>query len=160
MVNHPAVLKRLRVVNLLRVVFLVRRGPLGKRDLPTGASLTEVFLHALGVPQAKKSRSEKLQNESSPNFSNFCPGFCPEFWSEFSTQNSQANTKKIFTDFLWRAGKVKKESGSNSPERSESLCNVCPRGPPVLKKPTERVNSWVMTHGTCARRPRKIPENR
>ena len=29
-VNHPAVLKRLRVVNLLRVVFLVRRGPLGK----------------------------------------------------------------------------------------------------------------------------------
>ena len=30
-VNHPAVLKILRVVNLLRVVFLVRRGPLGKR---------------------------------------------------------------------------------------------------------------------------------
>ena len=29
-VNHPAVLKILRVVNLLRVVFLVRRGPLGK----------------------------------------------------------------------------------------------------------------------------------
>ena len=28
-VNHPAVLKRLRVVNLLRIVFLVRRGPLG-----------------------------------------------------------------------------------------------------------------------------------
>ena len=28
-VNHPAVLKVLRVVNLLRVVFLVRRGPLG-----------------------------------------------------------------------------------------------------------------------------------
>ena len=28
-VNHPAVLKILRVVNLLRVVFLVRRGPLG-----------------------------------------------------------------------------------------------------------------------------------
>ena len=26
-VNHPAVLKILRVVNLLRVVFLVRRGP-------------------------------------------------------------------------------------------------------------------------------------
>ena len=26
-VNHPAVLKVLRVVNLLRVVFLVRRGP-------------------------------------------------------------------------------------------------------------------------------------
>ena len=29
-VNHPSVLKILRVVNLLRVVFLVRRGPLGK----------------------------------------------------------------------------------------------------------------------------------
>ena len=28
-VNHPTVLKRLRVVNLLRVVFLVRRGSLG-----------------------------------------------------------------------------------------------------------------------------------
>ena len=28
-VNHPAVLKILRVVNSLRVVFLVRRGPLG-----------------------------------------------------------------------------------------------------------------------------------
>ena len=28
-VNHPAVLKKLRVVNLLRVLFLVRRGPLG-----------------------------------------------------------------------------------------------------------------------------------
>ena len=26
-------------------------------------------------------RSEKLQNESSPNFSNSCPGFCPEFCS-------------------------------------------------------------------------------
>ena len=29
-------------------------------------------------------RSEKSQNKSSPNFSNFCPGFCPEFLSEFS----------------------------------------------------------------------------
>ena len=29
-------------------------------------------------------RSEKLQNESSPNFSNFRPGVCPEFCSEFS----------------------------------------------------------------------------
>ena len=28
-------------------------------------------------------RSEKSQNESSPNFSNSCPGFCPEFLSEF-----------------------------------------------------------------------------
>ena len=79
-------------------------------------------------------RSEKLQNESSPNFSIFSPGFCPEFCSEFSPnfsrifrasfrgkrrpekftrnprhlsmQNSQANTRKIFTKFFWRAGKV------------------------------------------------------
>ena len=29
-------------------------------------------------------RSEQLQNESSPNFSNFRPGFCPEFCSEVS----------------------------------------------------------------------------
>ena len=29
-------------------------------------------------------RSGKLQNESSPNFSIFCPEFCPEFCSEFS----------------------------------------------------------------------------
>ena len=29
-------------------------------------------------------RSENLQNESFPNFSNFCPKFCPEFCSEFS----------------------------------------------------------------------------
>ena len=29
-------------------------------------------------------RSEKLQTESSPNFSNFRPEFCPEFCSEFS----------------------------------------------------------------------------
>ena len=33
-VNHRAVLKILRVVNLLRVVFLVRRGPLGLREYP------------------------------------------------------------------------------------------------------------------------------
>ena len=32
-VNHPAVLKILRVVNLLRVVFLVRRGPLGMKSI-------------------------------------------------------------------------------------------------------------------------------
>ena len=32
-VNHPAVLKIVRVVNLLRVLFLVRPGPLGVRDL-------------------------------------------------------------------------------------------------------------------------------
>ena len=31
-VNHPAVLKIVRVVNLLRVLFLVRRGPLGWRS--------------------------------------------------------------------------------------------------------------------------------
>ena len=72
-------------------------------------------------------RSEKSQNESSPNFSNFCPGFCPEFLSEFSPnfwrsfcasfrgkqrpekihqksphfsmQNSQANAKKYSQNF-------------------------------------------------------------
>ena len=33
---------------------------------------------------AERIRSENSQNESFPNFSNFCPGFCPEFCSEFS----------------------------------------------------------------------------
>ena len=36
-----------------------------------------------GTP-SYKIRSEKSQNKSSPNFSDFCPGFCPEFLSEFS----------------------------------------------------------------------------
>ena len=39
---------------------------------------------------AKTIRSEKLQNESSPNFSNFCPEFCPEFCSEFSPNFSRS----------------------------------------------------------------------
>ena len=34
--------------------------------------------------------SEKLQNESSPNFSNFRPEFCPEFCSEFSPNFSRS----------------------------------------------------------------------
>ena len=76
-------------------------------------------------------RSEKLQNESSPNFSNFRPEFCPECCSEFSPnfscfvswgtetrkkftknprhfsmRNSQANTLQLFTKCFWRAGKV------------------------------------------------------
>ena len=33
---------------------------------------------------SKIVRSENLQNESFPNFSNFRPEFCPEFCSEFS----------------------------------------------------------------------------
>ena len=35
-------------------------------------------------------RSEKWQNESSPNFSNFCPEFPPEFCSEFSPNFSRS----------------------------------------------------------------------
>ena len=38
-VNHPAVLRILRVVNLLRVVFLVRRGPLGSFCPRTSAGI-------------------------------------------------------------------------------------------------------------------------
>ena len=80
-------------------------------------------------------RSEKLQIESFPNFSNFRPEFCPEFCSEFSPNFSRTfcasfrgrrrpgkihqksppffNAKfpgkheKIFTKFFWRAGKVR-----------------------------------------------------
>ena len=35
-------------------------------------------------------RSEKLQNESFPNFLNFRPEFCPEFCSEFSPNFSRS----------------------------------------------------------------------
>ena len=35
-------------------------------------------------------RSEMWQNESSPNFSNFCPEFPPEFCSEFSPNFSRS----------------------------------------------------------------------
>ena len=37
----------------------------------------------------KRFRSEKLRNESSPNFSNFGPGFWPEFCSEISPNFSR-----------------------------------------------------------------------
>ena len=43
-VNHPAVLKILRIVNLLRVLFLVRRGPLGMLVL---SRLSRAFLKLL-----------------------------------------------------------------------------------------------------------------
>ena len=46
-VNHPAVLKILRAVNLLRVVFLVRRGPLGMIIACLSTTLTK-FLPAEG----------------------------------------------------------------------------------------------------------------
>ena len=79
-------------------------------------------------------RSEKLQNESSRTFRIFVPNFAPNFAPNFSRifrgffvlhfvgdgdqqkftnnprhfsmQNSQANTKKILTEFFWRAGKA------------------------------------------------------
>ena len=80
-------------------------------------------------------RSDKLQNESSPNFSKFCPEFSPEFCSEFSPnffedfscfvswetetrKNSPKSpaifqckiprqTRKNYSQYLfWRAGKV------------------------------------------------------
>ena len=43
-------------------------------------------------------RSEKLHNESSPNFSNFCPGFCPEFCSKFSPNFS----RMFHASFRWK----------------------------------------------------------
>ena len=59
-VNHPAVLKILRIVNLLHVVFLVRRGPLGKRDghKGTNANLNLRFPATIcGFPNALFSRN-------------------------------------------------------------------------------------------------------
>ena len=46
-----------------------------------------VLSPVLGI--LKNVRSEKLQNESFPNFQNFRPGFCPEFCSEFSPNFSR-----------------------------------------------------------------------
>ena len=43
------------------------------------------FVWHLSAPtRGEQLRSEKLQNESSPNFSSFCPELCPEFFEEFS----------------------------------------------------------------------------
>ena len=89
-----------------------------------------------GAIVSETLRLEKLQNESSPNFSNFCPEFCPEFCSEFfrilrgffalrfvgngdekrftknpchfSMQNSQANTKKNIHEILLESRQSKK----------------------------------------------------
>ena len=36
------------------------------------------------MPSATECESEKLQNESFPNFSNFCPEFCSVFFPNFS----------------------------------------------------------------------------
>ena len=93
--------------------------------------------HTAPHSMAYSVRSEKLQNESFPNFSNFRPEFCPEFCSEFSPNFSRTfrasfrgrrrpdkihqksppffnvkfpgkHEKKIFTKmFFWRAGRVK-----------------------------------------------------
>ena len=43
-----------------------------------------MFQHIISYIVRHLIRSEKLQNESFPNFSNFYPEFCPEFCSEFS----------------------------------------------------------------------------
>ena len=53
-VNHPAVLKILRVVNLLRVLFLVRRGPLG--------SPAAIHCSVEGQPEAAKCPKECLSS--------------------------------------------------------------------------------------------------
>ena len=116
-----------------------RGGVLLGRKKITNPRFRTSFFHA-DFPltgEIKSFRSEKLQNESSPNFwkfffLDFAPNFAPNFPRifpgffvlrfvgngdqknftknprHFSMQNSQANTKKIFTKFIWRAGKVKK----------------------------------------------------
>ena len=102
-------------------------------------------------------RSEKLQNESSPNFfrifvPNFLPNFAPNFprifWGvfvlrfpgngdhkkftknprPFSMQNSQADTKKKFTKCFWRAGKVKNCKSQIWGDSRESLGRYENRG--------------------------------
>ena len=61
----------------------------------TGGSFGQPIKRPTGTPTSTMAlmghflRSEKLQNESFPNFSNFRPEFCPEFCSEFSPNFSR-----------------------------------------------------------------------
>ena len=101
-------------------------------------STLETVFRPFPGKEGKNVRSEKLQNESSPKFSNFCPEFCQEFCSEFSPNFSRSfrasfrgkrrqekihqksppffNAKfpgryeKKIHYLFWRAGKVKKRS--------------------------------------------------
>ena len=82
-VNHPAVLKILRVVNLLRVVFLVRRGPLGQR-IAKGAG-------GKG-PRQKTSKSVKKCQKVFRHFSTV-------FAHGKKSQKSSKSVKKFFDTF-------------------------------------------------------------
>ena len=71
----------------------------------------------------KYVRSGKLQNESFPNFSRFCPEFCPEFCSEFSPNFSRTfrasfrgrrRDQKISAIFQWQANARKEKYSQNS----------------------------------------------
>ena len=66
-VNHPAILKILHVVNLLRVVFLVRRGPLGLCPFPLSVQLayaahrwTRSMEALLGTPEGNGRETAML----------------------------------------------------------------------------------------------------
>ena len=56
-VNHPAILKVLRVVNLLRIVFLVRRGPLGMMHI---LKVARVHIGSPGKAQIRDVSSKKV----------------------------------------------------------------------------------------------------
>ena len=61
-------------------------GPGGCLQGISGRGAKYLFSGPIDPPRlipAQKFRSEKLHNESFPNFSNFRPEFCPEFCSEF-----------------------------------------------------------------------------
>ena len=80
-----------------------RAGNIAKRRLLVNASGPEnsnwILLFFWGK-WPEFVRSEKLLNESSPNFSNFRPEFCPEFCSEFSP-----NSSRSFRASFWRSQK-------------------------------------------------------
>ena len=89
----------------------------------------------LSVPlyqEALKVRSEKLQNESFPNFSNFRPEFCPEFCSECFEEFScfvswetetRKKSRKIPVIFQWKIPRqIRKINSQNvSGERAKQL---------------------------------------
>ena len=56
-------------------------------------------------------RSEKLQNESSPNFPNYCPEFCSEFCEVLCFISWETETGKKFT----------KNSRSSSMQNSQAI---------------------------------------
>ena len=98
---------------------------------------TKKETEATSIPQKKRHlvRSEKLQNESSPNFSNFRPEFCPEFFEEFSCfvsweTETRKHSPKIPAIFQWKIPRqIRKINSQNvSGERAKKTSRYQKKG--------------------------------